>query len=108
MELTKKTDTEISGRIEAERAGLLYLSIPYDKGWSILVDGEETEPYKLFDTFLSVRLTAGTHIVELRYMPQGLKTGGMITAGSIVLLLLIAGITAGRRKKPVMRRRIKC
>ena len=108
MELTKKTDTEISGRIEAERAGLLYLSIPYDKGWSILVDGEETEPYKLFDTFLSVRLTAGTHIVELRYMPQGLKAGGMITAGSIVLLLLIAGITAGRRKKPVMRRRIKC
>ena len=37
--------------------------------------------YKLFDTFLSVRLTAGTHIVELRYMPQGLKAGGMITAG---------------------------
>lgn len=108
MELTKKTDTEISGRIDVEKAGLLYLSIPYDKGWSILVDGEETEAYKLFDTFLSVRLTAGTHIVELRYMPQGLKTGGMITAGSIAVLLLIAGITAGRRKKPVMRRRIKC
>lgn len=108
MELTKKSDTEIAGRIEAEKAGILYLSIPYDEGWTIYVDGEETAPYKLFDTFLSVRLAAGTHTVELKYMPQGLKTGAMITAGSMALLLLLAAVTKGRRKKPAMRRRIKC
>lgn len=106
MELIRRTDTIISGRINTERAGLLYLSIPYDKGWTILVDGVKTEPYKLFDTFLGVRLGAGTHTVELHYMPQGLKTGGLITAGSIAFLLAAAGWSVSRKKKTVMRRRI--
>lgn len=99
MELTKWTDTEIQGTVEADRAGLLFFSIPYDKGWTIKVDGKAVEPYKVFDTFLSVHMTAGKHNVSLEYMPQGLKTGGMITAGSILILLVLAGISAKMRKR---------
>jgi uncharacterized membrane protein YfhO len=94
MKLTKWTDTQIDGTVTADKAGLLFLSIPYDKGWSVKVDGEMVEPYKLFDTFLSVHMIAGTHDITLEYMPRGLKTGGMITAGSVVFLLILAGISA--------------
>ena len=99
MKLTKWTDTQIQGTVEAEKAGLLFLSIPYDKGWTVKVDGKAVEPYKIFDTFLSVHMTAGTHDISLEYMPQGLKTGGIITAGSVVILLALAGISAVKRKK---------
>ena len=85
--------------MEAERAGLLFLSIPYDKGWTILVDGKEAEPYKIFDTFLSVHVSSGFHEISLQYMPEGLKTGAMITAASIFTLLALAGIFAMREKK---------
>lgn len=91
MELTTWTDTRIQGTIEADKAGLLFLSIPYDKGWTIRVDGKEVEPYKIFDTFLSVHMTAGKHTVSLQYMPEGLKAGAMITAGSLLILLALAG-----------------
>lgn len=99
LKLTKWTDTQIKGTVDAQRAGLLYLSIPFDKGWSVKIDGKEAEPYKIFDTFLSVHMTAGTHEVSLEYMPQGLKTGGMITGGSILILLALAGLAAGKNKK---------
>ncbi|MGC6175945.1 YfhO family protein [Lacrimispora sp. 38-1] len=99
LKLTKWTDTQIKGTVDAERAGLLYLSIPFDKGWSVKIDGKDAEPYKIFDTFLSVHMTAGTHEVSLEYMPQGLKTGGMITGGSILILLVLAGLAAGKNKK---------
>jgi uncharacterized membrane protein YfhO len=99
MKLTKWTDTQIHGTVTADKAGLLFLSIPYDKGWTVKVDGKMVEPYKLFDTFLSVHMTAGTHDITLEYMPQGLKTGGMITAGSVVFLLILAGVSAGKGKK---------
>ena len=99
MKLTKWTDTQIQGTVEAEKAGLLFLSIPYDKGWTVKDDGKAVEPYKIFDTFLSVHMTAGTHDISLEYMPQGLKTGGIITAGSVVILLALAGISAVKRKK---------
>ena len=99
LKLTKWTDTQIKGTVNAEKAGLLYLSIPFDKGWSVKIDGKEAEPYKIFDTFLSVHMTAGTHEVSLEYMPEGLKAGGMITGGSILILLVLTGLAAGKNKK---------
>ena len=99
LKLTKWTDTQIKGTVDAEKAGLLYLSIPFDKGWSVKIDGKEAEPYKIFDTFLSVHMTAGTHEVSLEYMPEGLKAGGMITGGSILILLVLTGLEAGKNKK---------
>ncbi len=99
LKLTKWTDTQIKGTVDAEKAGLLYLSIPFDKGWSVKIDGKEAEPYKIFDTFLSVHMTAGTHEVSLEYMPEGLKAGGMITGGSILILLVLTGLAAGKNKK---------
>lgn len=93
------TDTQIKGTVDAERAGLLYMSIPYDKGWTIKVDGETVEAYKIFDTFLSVHLTAGTHEISLEYMPQGLEAGAFITAGSVLILLVFGGLSFRKRKK---------
>ena len=107
MELTKWTDTEIRGRIDSDRSGLLYFSIPYDAGWTIKVDGREAEPYKIFDTFLSVHLSAGTHEIEMEYMPQGLKPGFAITAGSIAILLIMACVSAKKKNKNGRRRKIK-
>ncbi len=104
LNLTERTDTRVSGTVETEKAGLLFLSIPFDKGWTILVDGKEAEPYKVFDTFLSVHVPSGSHEISLQYMPQGLKTGGMITAVSMLTLLGIAGIAeTGKRKHKLMR-----
>lgn len=99
LKLTKWTDTQIKGTVNADKAGLLYLSIPFDKGWTVKIDGKEAEPYKIFDTFLSVHMTAGTHEVTLEYMPEGLKSGGMITGGSILILLVLTGLAAGKNKK---------
>ncbi|WP_124066020.1 YfhO family protein [Clostridium sp. E02] len=103
LKLTRWSDTRIQGTVNADQAGLLYLSIPFDKGWSIKVDGKEVEPYKLFDTFLSVHVTAGTHAITLEYMPQGLNTGAIITSVSVLILLLIAVGTRNkkRRRKPM-------
>lgn len=99
LTLTKWSDTQIKGTVNADRAGLLFLSIPYDKGWTIYLDGKKVDSYKIFDTFLSVHMTAGTHEITLEYMPQGLKLGGAITLGSVLILLMIAGISLRKRKK---------
>lgn len=103
FKLTKWSDTELEGTVEASGAGLLFLSIPYDKGWAINVDGKPTEAYKVFDTFLSVHMLPGLHQISLNYTPEGLKTGVYITIGSLLLLLLTAAVTFTVRKR---RRRV--
>ena len=98
--LTEWTDTTLKGSIQMEEAGLLYTSIPFDQGWTVLVDGEKAETRKLFDTFLTVELPAGSHEIEMAYEPQGLRLGGAVTAGSVAILAAIgAGGWIRRRKK---------
>lgn len=89
LELTSWKDTELSGTITTEKGGVMMTSIPYDPGWKVFVDGVETDITEVKDTFLGVGLTPGTHTIELRFMPQGLVLGGLITALSLAMLLVI-------------------
>ena len=84
--LSRWTDTELSGSITADAAGVMYTSIPYDKGWSILVDGKPAAPRKMFDTFLAVDISEGTHRISFSYEPEGLKYGAWITGISAAVL----------------------
>lgn len=89
LELTSWKDTKLSGTITTEKGGVMMTSIPYDPGWKVFVDGVETDITEVKDTFLGVELTPGTHTIELRFMPKGLVLGGLITALSLVMLLVI-------------------
>lgn len=95
------TDTSVSGRVNASEDGLLYMSIAYEKGWTVKVDGEEITPVQFADTMLAIPLTAGSHTIELSYEPESLRTGIII---SLVSLILLAGLTLlkrrGRRRYP--------
>lgn len=88
-------DTLIKGKIKANDDGLMYTSIPYDKGWSVTVDGKEIETVAFKDALLAVPLTAGEHTIELSYRSQGLKFG----IGISIISLIYFGIIVFRDKK---------
>lgn len=89
-ELTSWTDTSLEGSISCEESGLMLTSIPYDEGWTIQVDGVEQPAVKMLGAFTGVRLTPGSHTISMKYYPEGLKAGWLITAGSLLMLGLIA------------------
>lgn len=101
LTVTKWTDTILEGTVETEKAGTLFTSIPYDAGWTVTVDGQVQTPHKIFDAFLSVDLTEGTHTIVFSYEPEGLRTGALITLGSMVLLAaaLVCGKVMEKRRK---------
>ena len=43
MEVTGVSESRISGQVTAPSDGVIYTSIPYDKGWSVEVDGQKVE-----------------------------------------------------------------
>ena len=97
--LTRWTDTALSGSITADAPGTMYTSIPYDKGWTVLVDGRAVTPRKIFDTFLGVEISQGSHRISLSYEPEGLKTGAWITGVSVAVLGVTVLAGAARNKK---------
>ena len=86
LNLTEIKDGYIKGNIEVnEDKNILFLSIPYENGWKVKVDGEEKEIISIYDTFIGIELENGTHEIELVYKTPGLKTGIIIYIVSISL-----------------------
>ena len=89
FKLKKVSNTYINGTIDVKDDNkVLFTSIPYDKGWTVKVDGKKVKVQKLYNTFLGVKLKEGKHKVEFEYSTPGLKLGTGISIISIVLMIL--------------------
>lgn len=78
----------VSGQVQAEEDGILLLTIPYDTGWKIKVDGKETEAKVIGGALTGISLEAGTHQIEMKYTPAGLWAGSAISLICALLYLL--------------------
>lgn len=96
LEVTKHTDTRVVGNITAKEDGMCIISIPYEKGWTVKVDGQKKDIQLLGDSFIAVPLNAGTHNIELKFVPHGTWAGIALT---VLGLLVFAGMCVSRRRK---------
>jgi len=110
-------DTEIKGNITVtEDNNILFVSLPYDKGWHIKVDGveRETNPpteeelnnpdleedsknktktdtrkiQRFTNGFVTIPLESGEHTIELYYVTDGLVMGLTISIISIFIIII--------------------
>ncbi len=93
------SDTEISGSVTAKKDGVLFLSIPYEKGWKVFVDGSETETFPLMQSMLGVDISEGSHDIRIEYTPEGFRTGVLVSSASLLVILLLMLLDRRSRKK---------
>ncbi len=89
LQVGRMDGSGIRGNIEVERDGVLFFSVPYEKGWSVRIDGRETGISKAAGEWLSVPITSGVHLVTARYTPPGFVIGlltSIIAVAAFVLL----------------------
>lgn len=82
-------NNSVTGSISVDKPEMLFLSIPFEKGWTAYVNGEETELLQANTMYMALPLEAGESKIELRYRTPGLTTGLKLTFIGIVFLLLI-------------------
>ena len=97
---------KITGRISVSEPRILCLQIPPTSGWTAYVDGARTPLLQADTMFSALLIPEGTHDIELRYQTPGLRIGAVISAGTLLLLLLFtivytiisAVLSAGERR----------
>lgn len=99
LEITSFSDTEITGDINVINDGVMFLSIPYEKGWTVYVDGEKAETTEVLSAMLGVKLSAGQHSIKLKYVPEGFVEGIAVSCTAVVLCGVVMFIDTRRRKK---------
>lgn len=74
--------------ITTDRPGLVYFSVPCSAGWSANVNGRNTEIIKAHYGLTAVPVESGENSIEFKYETPGLKTGIIISAMSLAILIV--------------------
>ncbi len=92
--LVKTSPTSLELSVNAAEDCALFASIPIEEGWTVMIDGEKAEILPAVDnTFMCVRVPAGSHKITMKFLPAGLVPGLILgAAGLAVLILLIFGM----------------
>lgn len=81
-----------------KEAGDIFLTIPYDKGWTAQLGGKTIRVTRAQNGFSKVHVPAGTHTLTLRFFPQGLKVGIICFISGILLFITYDHIAKKNRK----------
>lgn len=88
LEIDVNKGNYLSGTINVNKDATLFTTIPYEKGWTILVDGKKVKHYEVLDTFIALDLKKGEHKVEFYYYIPGFKLGLSISLFSLIILIV--------------------
>ena len=90
--VTKKYNNKLEGNIDTSDNGTMFLSIPYEKGWNIYIDGKRVNYFKLYNTFIGIDISKGNHSIKMYFIPPGLKVG-------IIISICATTISIKKKKK---------
>ena len=99
LNITEFDDDYICGTVNAAQDGTMFVSMPYDEGWTVTVDGENAELIKNESHIMMFSVSAGEHTVEMKYFPQGLKEGIFVSVASLFALALVMLLSKVRKMK---------
>ena len=89
MKVTHWDDSHIQGTVNiTDDSTWMMTSIPYEKGWTVKVDGQVVGTAKVWDSLLAFQITPGEHTIEMIYMPEGFMAGFVISILSICIYVL--------------------
>ena len=80
---------KISGTVDAKSDGYFNLSIPYDKGFKVKVDGEEVDYEKVNNAFIGFKIKKGNHKIEIEFEAPNALLGKVVSLFGIGIFTLI-------------------
>jgi uncharacterized membrane protein YfhO len=92
-------DGYVSAQVTTKEDKLLLTTIPYEKGWTLRVDGKETDITAYQNALIGIPLTPGTHTVTLSFTPPGLWAGIIINGAAILFFAAAVVITIRKRSR---------
>lgn len=89
LNITKKEKNYLKGNIEVDDDSVLFLSIPYEAGWNIYIDGKKIEYFKLYDTFIGLNLKKGKHVITMKFFSPGISEGIILSIIGVLISIII-------------------
>ena len=104
LEIESFREDHLKGTVTDEEDGILFTTISWEPGWTILVDGVKTEPVPVAnDALIGIPMSKGSHTVEMKFFPKGLALGLIVSPFGILAVVLI-GLYERKNRKVMLNR----
>lgn len=80
---------KINVEVNSDNTGLFFIPVTYNSTYQAKVNGKPSDVVAVYDNYLGVNLNKGNNKIEFTYIPKGLKLGGLISAVTLVVAILI-------------------
>ncbi len=80
----------VAGTVFSEERGILLMTIPYNPGWSITLDGAPSDFQEIGGALIGIPVTKGEHHIEMVFTPPGFIAGCSLSC--IFLLFTLATV----------------
>ncbi|MEG1851032.1 MAG: YfhO family protein [Bacilli bacterium] len=85
---SKTKGDKIVGNIKVREDGVFATTIPYDKGFHILLDGNKINYYKVNTAFVGFDINKGEHNIEIKYSSPYKKVGILLSVTGLILFIV--------------------
>lgn len=93
----QSSKNKIYGTYHAEGGESVFLSVPYDEGFTLKINGKKADYYKVYDGFIGFYLQEGENRIELSYLTPGFPVAVFLTVCGTGLCL--AAFVLWKRKR---------
>lgn len=108
FQVTKYGNDRIEGNIDTEQGGLLYLSVFYDSGWDIYIDGKKADKtYRVNTAFMGVEVSEGYHDIVMKFRPLGAPYTYLLFGIGVISAGLLYAVYLRRRKRTHQKEKTK-
>lgn len=83
---TMTKDNVITGHVNVRDNGYFLFTIPYDKGFKVILDDKEVEYELVNDSFIGFKIDEGEHKIELKFNAPLLNYGKISSIISFILI----------------------
>lgn len=90
---------KVGGRYAAKGGECVFLSVPYDEGLTLKINGKETDLHEVYGGFTAFYLEEGVNEIEITFRPQGFTVGLGVSLLGVVIALLGVGIRIFIRRR---------
>lgn len=99
MDNVKIDDNFVSGDINLSSEKILATQIPYSKGWTATVDGEEAEIINVNTMFCGLDLSQGQHHIEFKYKTPYADLALILSAAGTAGVIFISILDSKLKKR---------
>ncbi|MBR2068363.1 MAG: YfhO family protein [Candidatus Gastranaerophilales bacterium] len=87
-EIKKISSSHYNAQLNIKENKLLLLTIPYDEGWNIKINGKTRKPIKVLNSLMAIPVETNDKELDMKFIPKGFYLGLIISIFSLFVFLI--------------------